>query len=283
MAGLRVATWNVNSIRTRVDRVVDWLQRSDVDVLAMQETKCADDKFPTMPFAAAGYEVAHCGYDQWNGVAIASRVGIDDVAAGFPGQPAWGKDGVAAKTEARALGATCAGVRVWSLYVPNGRGIDDPHYRYKLQWLAALRDCSDSWIQRQPEAQLPRLSKVIGALIAQMTQRLEQQATIDLRLSKHSARHHDVVTSVAGDQLGVQGFVVFKGLVVNLDASFLCEIGHHVLGDVVRPVIDVEDFFLGVDGYCSGGRCFFFFTAGGKSQCRQSERPQVLVHDVRCP
>ena len=151
---LRVATWNVNSIRTRVDRVVDWLQRADVDVLAMQETKCTDDKFPTMPFAAAGYEVAHCGYDQWNGVAIASRVGIDDVAAGFPGQPAWGKDGAAAKAEARALGATCAGVRVWSLYVPNGRGIDDPHYRYKLEWLAALRDCSDSWMQRQPDAQI---------------------------------------------------------------------------------------------------------------------------------
>ena len=154
MAGLRVATWNVNSIRTRVDRVVDWLQRADVDVLAMQETKCTDDKFPTMPFAAAGYEVAHCGYDQWNGVAIASRVGLDDVAVGFPGQPAWGKDGAAARTEARALGATCAGVRVWSLYVPNGRAVDDPHYRYKLQWLAALRDCSDSWMQRQPEAQI---------------------------------------------------------------------------------------------------------------------------------
>jgi exodeoxyribonuclease-3 len=154
MAGLRVATWNVNSIRTRVDRVVDWMVRADVDVLAMQETKCADDKFPTMPFAAAGYEVAHCGYDQWNGVAVASRVGLDDVALGFAGQPAWGKDGAAARTEARALGVTCAGVQVWSLYVPNGRAVDDPHYRYKLDWLAALRDCADSWMQRQPEAQI---------------------------------------------------------------------------------------------------------------------------------
>jgi len=76
---LRLATWNVNSIRTRVDRVVDWLQRGDVDVLAMQETKCADDQFPTMPFLGAGYEVVHCGFNQWNGVAIASRVGLDDV------------------------------------------------------------------------------------------------------------------------------------------------------------------------------------------------------------
>ena len=143
-----MATWNVNSIRTRVDRVVDWLVRAEVDVLAMQETKCKDDQFPTMPFAAAGYEVVHSGHDQWNGVAIASRVGISDVAVGFDGQPAWGKDGAEAKSEARALGATCAGVRVWSLYVPNGRAVADPHYRYKLEWLAALRDCADSWMIR---------------------------------------------------------------------------------------------------------------------------------------
>ena len=103
---LRLATWNVNSIRARVDRVVDWLQRGDVDVLAMQETKCADDQFPTMPFLEAGYEVVHCGFNQWNGVAIASRVGLDDVQVGFEGQPSWGKDGAEAKAEARALAAT---------------------------------------------------------------------------------------------------------------------------------------------------------------------------------
>lgn len=151
---LRVATWNVNSIRTRVDRVVDWMVRAEVDVLAMQETKCADDKFPTMPFAAAGYEVAHCGHDQWNGVAIASRVGFDDVQVGFEGQPPWGKDGAEARAEARAIGATCAGVRVWSLYVPNGRTIEDPHYRYKLDWLAALRDTAESWIRSDAGAQI---------------------------------------------------------------------------------------------------------------------------------
>jgi len=151
---LRIATWNVNSIRTRVDRVVDWMVRAEVDVLAMQETKCADDKFPTMPFVAAGYEVAHGGYDQWNGVAIASRVGLDNVTVGFDGQPDWGKDGAVARAEARALGATCAGVRVWSLYVPNGRSVDDPHYRYKLEWLAALRNCAESWLHREPEAQI---------------------------------------------------------------------------------------------------------------------------------
>jgi len=151
---LRIATWNVNSIRARVDRVVGWLQRGEVDVLAMQETKCSDDQFPTMPFLEAGYEVVHCGHNQWNGVAIASRVGLDDVQVGFEGQPSWGKDGTDPKAEARALAATCAGVQVWSLYVPNGRTLTDPHYRYKLEWLAALRDTAESWLQRDPDAQI---------------------------------------------------------------------------------------------------------------------------------
>lgn len=151
---LRIATWNVNSIRTRVGRVVDWLQRGDVDVLAMQETKCSDDQFPTMPFLEAGYEVVHCGFNQWNGVAIASRVGLDNVQVGFDGQPSWSKDGVDAMAEARALAATCAGVQVWSLYVPNGRTLDDPHYQYKLEWLAALRNTADSWLQADPGAQI---------------------------------------------------------------------------------------------------------------------------------
>lgn len=149
MTGLRFATWNVNSIRTRVDRVVDWMQRAEIDVLAMQETKCNDDQFPAMPFLGAGYEVVHCGHDQWNGVAIASRVGFDDVAVGFDGQPRW--DG---RDEARALGATCAGVRVWSLYVPNGRTLTDPHYRYKLDWLAALRETAGAWLAEDPRAQI---------------------------------------------------------------------------------------------------------------------------------
>ncbi|QEN16986.1 exodeoxyribonuclease III [Mycolicibacterium sp. ELW1] len=148
---MRLATWNVNSIRARVDRVVDWLGRADVDVLAMQETKCADDQFPTMPFLEAGYEVVHCGFNQWNGVAIASRVGFDDVQVGFDGQPSWGKD-ADAKAEARALAATCGGVRVWSLYVPNGRTLADPHYQYKLEWLAALRNTAESWLLDDPQA-----------------------------------------------------------------------------------------------------------------------------------
>ncbi len=152
---MRLATWNVNSIRARVDRVVSWLERADVDVLAMQETKCADDQFPAMPFLAAGYEVVHRGFNQWNGVAIASRVGLDDVQVGFEGQPSWSnKPDEEAAAEARALGATCAGVRVWSLYVPNGRTPDSPHYYYKLDWLAALRDTAHKWLTDDPKAQV---------------------------------------------------------------------------------------------------------------------------------
>src|SRR3954464_485418 len=141
---MRLATWNVNSIRSRADRVVAWLQRRDVDVLALQETKCRDDQFPESRFTDLGYQVAHVGFSQWNGVAILSRVGLDDVEIGFPGQPCWSAGGggaggaMAPDTEARALAATCGGVRVWSLYVPNGRTLSDPHYQYKLQWLGAV-------------------------------------------------------------------------------------------------------------------------------------------------
>ena len=146
---MRIATWNVNSIRTRVDRVTDWLSRADVDVLAMQETKCKDEQFPMLPFEALGYEVAHVGHNQWNGVAIASRVGLDDVQIGFAGQPQW-QDA----DEARAIGATCGGIRVWSLYVPNGRSLTDPHLPYKLNWLAALRDTASGWLADDPSLPL---------------------------------------------------------------------------------------------------------------------------------
>ncbi|HEU0191470.1 MAG TPA: exodeoxyribonuclease III [Mycobacterium sp.] len=150
---MRLATWNVNSIRTRVNRVTDWLARAEVDVLAMQETKCTVEQFPTLPFYELGYEVAHVGFNQWNGVAIASRVGLDDVQVGFPGQPGWAaKPDTEPAVEARALAATCAGVRVWSLYVPNGRTLEDPHYVYKLRWLAALRDAAGGWLRDEPSA-----------------------------------------------------------------------------------------------------------------------------------
>jgi exodeoxyribonuclease-3 len=148
---VRIATWNVNSIRARVDRVADWVERSDVDVVALQETKAKDDQFPTDRFAALGYEVAHVGYSQWNGVAVLSRVGLTDVEVGFPGMPTWGDPAAA---EARALGATCGGVRVWSLYIPNGRELGDPHLDYKLDWLAHLRAAGAGWLAADPAAQI---------------------------------------------------------------------------------------------------------------------------------
>ena len=172
---MRLATWNVNSVRTRVDRVIAFLEREDIDVLAMQEIKCRPDQFPRAPFEAAGYELAVHGLDQWNGVAIASRVGLTDVVTEFPGQPGWArKEGAAAAVEARALGATVGArdasddgragttetsgpgapssgaVRLWSLYVPNGRELAHPHYRYKLAWLAALREDVGRWLAEEP-------------------------------------------------------------------------------------------------------------------------------------
>jgi len=146
-----VATWNINSIRARAHRALAFLERTGVDVLALQETKCKDEQFPREEFEALGYEVVTSGFSQWNGVAIVSKVGIEDVEIGFEGMPTWGDPAAA---EARAIGATCGGVRMWSLYVPNGREIDDPHYAYKLDWLARLRDTAGGWLQADPDAQV---------------------------------------------------------------------------------------------------------------------------------
>ncbi|WP_374928747.1 exodeoxyribonuclease III [Kytococcus sedentarius] len=150
---MRIATWNVNSLRARLDRVAEFLQRHEVDVLAIQETKVKDDKFPRERFAELGYEITFHGLNQWNGVAIASRVGLEDVTVAFPDQPGWGDEPV---VEARALGATVGGqprpdgtetprIRLWSLYVPNGREIDHPHMEYKLRWLDTLAAHAEGW------------------------------------------------------------------------------------------------------------------------------------------
>ena len=148
---MRIATWNVNSIRARVDRVTAFLERHDVDVLAIQETKCRDDQFPHLSFEAAGYEVAHVGLNQWNGVAIASRLPLTDVQVGFEGMPGWG-DPVGA--EARAISAVAGGVRVASLYVPNGRSLEDPHMAYKLDWLARLTEYAGGRLAADPHEHL---------------------------------------------------------------------------------------------------------------------------------
>ena len=144
---MRLATWNINSIRARADRALAFLEREDIDVLALQETKCKDAQFPRVAFEAAGYEIATFGFSQWNGVAILSRVGLDDVEPGFLEQPQFGE---VPAVEARALGATCGGVRVWSLYVPHGRALDNPHYAYKLAWLERLRQHAVDWVAADP-------------------------------------------------------------------------------------------------------------------------------------
>ena len=127
-----IATWNVNSLKARMPRVEEWLSRVQPDVLCMQETKLANDKFPTAEIAALGYESAHFGQGQWNGVAIVSRVGLENVLPNFA-------PGVEPDTEARIITATCAGVRISSVYVPNGRELGHDHYAYKLSWLERLR------------------------------------------------------------------------------------------------------------------------------------------------
>lgn len=131
--GVLIATWNVNSLNARMPRVEEWISTVQPDVLCLQETKMSDAQFPHMAFSALGYESVHHGFGRWNGVAILSRVGIDDVVSGFDD----GRDDP--DPDSRIIWATCGGVRVASVYVPNGRELDHDHYRYKLDWLGRLR------------------------------------------------------------------------------------------------------------------------------------------------
>ena len=157
----------MNSVGPRVPRLVEWLGRVEPDVVCLQETKCAGDAFPHQPIEELGYEVVAHGDGRWNGVALLSRVGADDVSLGYDGQPGYagaptGDDETlfavesTPVVEARAVGATCGPLRIWSLYVPNGRTIDSPHYAYKLEWLAALRTAL------QPEVAADRPLAVCG-------------------------------------------------------------------------------------------------------------------------
>ncbi len=128
---MKLATWNVNSLGARLPLVLEWMEANAPDILCMQETKLADDAFPSGAFAELGYESAHHGDGRWNGVAIASRVGLEDPASGLGSE----ED----VHGCRLLAATCAGIRVHSVYVPNGRSLDSEQYRFKLDWLARLR------------------------------------------------------------------------------------------------------------------------------------------------
>ncbi len=132
---LRIATWNVNSVTARLPRLLAWLEKSGTDVLCLQELKCTAEAFPHAALREAGYESAVNADGRWNGVAVLSRVGLEDVVTHLPGQPSY--DGV---TEPRAVAATCGGARVRSVYVPNGREVGHDHYAYKLEWLRALRE-----------------------------------------------------------------------------------------------------------------------------------------------
>ena len=145
---MRLATWNVNSVKARLPRLLEWLAEAGPDIVCLQETKCAAASFPAAEVGELGYEVAAHGDGRWNGVALLSRVGLEDVSRSFPGEP--GYEGEPAepaliddpgprRPEARAIGANCGGIRVWSLYAPNGRTPDSAHYEYKLAWYAALR------------------------------------------------------------------------------------------------------------------------------------------------
>jgi exodeoxyribonuclease-3 len=132
---VRLATWNVNSVKQRVPRLLPWLDQRQPDVVCLQETKLSDEAFAALlgeELVNRGYEVAAHGEVQWNGVAILSRSGLDDVVRGFAGAPGF------PHPEARAVSATCGGIRVHSVYVPNGRVPGSDHYQYKLEWLAAL-------------------------------------------------------------------------------------------------------------------------------------------------
>ncbi len=130
---MRIATWNINSILVRLPRLLAWLERSETDVLCLQELKCGPDAFPAEQLLEAGYEAAVHADGRWNGVAVLSRVGLETAETGLLDTPTY--DDV---VEPRAVAATCGGVRVWSVYVPNGREVGHPHYAYKLRWLAAL-------------------------------------------------------------------------------------------------------------------------------------------------
>lgn len=136
---VRIATWNVNSVTARLPRLLQWLEERQPDVVALQETKCADDAFPYLPLLALGYEAVHSGNGRWNGCAVLSRVGVADESRVLEGHP-----------EPRLAAAQCGPLHTTSVYVPNGRSLDDPHYAYKLEWFGSLRQRLDAFSPSQP-------------------------------------------------------------------------------------------------------------------------------------
>jgi exodeoxyribonuclease III len=163
---MRLATWNVNSVKARLPRLLEWLDEAKPDIACLQEIKTTTALFPEAEVNELGYEVAAHGDGRWNGVALLSSIGLDDVSLGFPGQPSYAGEpsdpgGQAEltlidepdlrKPEARAVGASCGGIRVWSLYVPNGRTPESAHYVYKLEWFAALRTALEAELSQHAQ------------------------------------------------------------------------------------------------------------------------------------
>jgi exodeoxyribonuclease-3 len=194
---MRIATWNVNSLKVRLPRVEEWLADVQPDVLCMQETKLADDAFPALTFSALGYESAHHGQGQWNGVAILSKVGLADVMSNFA-------DGGEPDPDARIISATCGGVKVVSVYVPNGRSLDNDHYQYKLRWLAQLRRhvaaiatpadqvvVTGDFNIAPADIVVYDTSKFVGATHVSPPERAELQALCDWGMVDLFRQHHD--------------------------------------------------------------------------------------------
>ncbi len=138
---MRLATWNINSVVVRLPRLLSWLDRVEPDVVCLQEVKSSPKTFPTWEIAEVGYDSVAYTTGRWNGVAILSKVGLTEVRRGLIDEPVYVPEGaLLGVPEPRAIAATCGGIRVWSVYVPNGREVGHPHFTYKLQWLEAIRE-----------------------------------------------------------------------------------------------------------------------------------------------
>ena len=157
---MRLATWNVNSVKARLPRLLGWLEEAKPDVVCLQEIKTTTALFPEAEVNELGYEAAVHGEGRWNGVALLSAVGLEHVSLGFPGEPSYQGEQAELtlidepglrKPEARAVGANCGGIRVWSLYAPNGRTPDSAHYAYKLEWFAALRTALEAELSHETQ------------------------------------------------------------------------------------------------------------------------------------
>jgi len=193
---MRIATWNVNSVRTRLDQVVAWLQQERPEVLCLQETKVTDELFPRAAFEALGYQVVISGQKAYNGVAMLSLLPLDDVQIGFeallPGDP----EAPGLSEQKRVISALVDGVRVLNLYVPNGSSLSSEKYAYKLEWLACLQRylavqedqgdplCMVGDFNIGPEDRdLPDPKRQTGGIMASQAEREALQLVLGNRLS----------------------------------------------------------------------------------------------------